>query len=393
MLLGILMIMLPLAISGCGGNDFDTALELFENEQYVEALAVLERVPLDYQNTSELLPYFEAYAYFEQGNYPAAAEVFASLGNFRTSADMANESLYNHAMHLLNMGAYGEAFGVFASLGEFRDSEEMLLEVRYRRGLELLEAGEFSEAAERFAALSGYRDADQLLRQSSYRHGHELLSRADYAGADTAFGRAQGYGTSETMQLESRYRRAMQLFEAGDFASAETLLRQLGDYRDSAEMLQQAAGRQINERALYDAYLANRLRQTREWGYRNIRIYSQRMFDIDGDGIQELIYTISDDHNENIQVTGIATIRNGEVYSLLSGSSSTSSAGRGVNNWVGVEWSNLRGRYVLYNMHGKRFPGWGWFDEDDEGDPGSTRFYLLNNGQLTLIETRVNDWD
>ena len=75
-----------------GGNkDYDRAMELFKQGQYPEAAALFEQLG-DYKDSAELAQncrYQQAQLAYTREDYEQALELFTTLGNYRDSADWA----------------------------------------------------------------------------------------------------------------------------------------------------------------------------------------------------------------------------------------------------------------------------------------------------------------
>ena len=114
--------------------------------------------------------YEEASAYYAAGDYAEAAQRFEKLGRFRDASQLAQEarkadalqSSYRRAVKLLENARFDDAYELFAELGDYEDSAELALEARYRKGEALLAEGVYAEAPAVFTALGAYRDAARI---------------------------------------------------------------------------------------------------------------------------------------------------------------------------------------------------------------------------------------
>lgn len=73
----------------------------------------------DYKKAGEL---------YDAGDYLGAAEMYAALGDYEDSAEMAKESYYMYAELLVSAGSYEDAIKVYESLSSYRDSANKILE-------------------------------------------------------------------------------------------------------------------------------------------------------------------------------------------------------------------------------------------------------------------------
>ncbi|MBR3554130.1 MAG: hypothetical protein IKN72_12205 [Clostridia bacterium] len=70
--------------------------------------------------------YKKATALYEEGKYQEAAEMFADLGDYEDSAEMAKKSQYEAAKALFASASYEDARNAFSQLGEYADSKAYL---------------------------------------------------------------------------------------------------------------------------------------------------------------------------------------------------------------------------------------------------------------------------
>ena len=114
--------------------------------------------------------YEEALALLEAGRYNEADVAFTKLGNYKDSAEKAEEAAgkgqestaYTKACKLLDAGSYDEAHEAFVALGDYEDSAEKALEALYLKAGELLESGSHDEAQALYTELGDYCDSAEL---------------------------------------------------------------------------------------------------------------------------------------------------------------------------------------------------------------------------------------
>lgn len=127
------------------------------------ALAVVAAVLIVTQVVVPSARYSSAMELYESGEYELAAEAFASLGDYKDSAEMANAAIYDKAMECYESDEFEKAAVTFESLDGYRDSAEWANEARLAEGYavatSLYESGDYVAAAEAFDELGDYRDS------------------------------------------------------------------------------------------------------------------------------------------------------------------------------------------------------------------------------------------
>ena len=111
--------------------------------------------------------YDDALALLDAGRYNEADVAFTKLGNYKDSAEKAEEAAgmgqentaYTKACKLLEDGSFDEAHDAFIALGNYEDSAEKALEALYQKAGKLLEGGSYDEAQALYAELGDYCDS------------------------------------------------------------------------------------------------------------------------------------------------------------------------------------------------------------------------------------------
>lgn len=134
---------------------------------------------------------------------------------------------YNDALALMNAGQYEEAIEAFKALDDYKDSAQQIrmaknaieelerleaLDAAYADALTLMEAGQYEQAIQAFTELDGHRDSDEQIQLAW-----------------------------KIMQQEADYNRAMELLQSDDSANdneAYTILKELGEYKDAKQLLE-----------------------------------------------------------------------------------------------------------------------------------------------------------
>lgn len=110
------------------------------------------------------LHYTDARALLDSGAYDAAHQAFLDLGNFRDSADLANEALYQKAAVEMEEQDYLTAMEIFEGLGSYADSADRALEAKYLKAGAYLDEKDYVFAYEFYEELGSYQDSqDKLL--------------------------------------------------------------------------------------------------------------------------------------------------------------------------------------------------------------------------------------
>lgn len=152
----------------------------------------------------------------KDGDFKTAADSFYKLGNYKNSAELAEECTYEfYRSEYAKSGASEETARGFYFLGNFRDSHDMYLQNAYEYGVKCFEDGNFATAAAMFRNSASYKDS-----------GGQLYS--------------------------ARYELAKSI-ENDDPASAKSIFAMLGNYRDSASH-KSAAAKKVPESWYADGY-------------------------------------------------------------------------------------------------------------------------------------------
>ena len=152
----------------------------------------------------------------KDGDFKTAADSFYKLGDYKNSAELAEECTYEfYRAEYAKNGASEETTRGFYFLGNFRDSHDMYLQNAYEYGVKCFDEGNFAAAAAMFRNSAGYKDSGGQLYLARYELAKSL--------------------------------------ENDDPASAKSIFSMLGNYRDSASHKSTAA-RKISESWYADGY-------------------------------------------------------------------------------------------------------------------------------------------
>lgn len=122
---------LMLTVTGCGANDYQTAVQLMGS-----------------------------------GDAAAASAAFKALGDYKDSAALASACDYSIATDAYLAEDYEQARALFAALGDYEDSAELVTACDYALAQNTYDAGEYAHAAELFTALGDYKNSAALAAQS-----------------------------------------------------------------------------------------------------------------------------------------------------------------------------------------------------------------------------------
>ncbi len=160
-----------------------------------------------------------AEALFEKGDYLAAMSLYAQLGdeeNAALSLEYHREQQYLGARRSMEAGEYLRAKDILLAQRHYKDSENLILACDYLRAGQLTAQGKLEEAKALYETLEDYPGAEERLR--------ELVPLL--------------------------YEQANALADAFRLDDACRIFAQLGDYRDSAQLLRRAEA----ERAYTDLW-------------------------------------------------------------------------------------------------------------------------------------------
>ena len=112
--------------------------------------------------------YTKAVALYESGDYMEALEIFAELGDYEDSADMAVKCNYQIAKQHFEKKAYTEAIAEFEALAGYEDSADLLMQCRYEYAKALFDDFKYADAREQFLKAEETEEVRQYLRLSAW---------------------------------------------------------------------------------------------------------------------------------------------------------------------------------------------------------------------------------
>ena len=131
---------LMLTVTGCGANDYQTAVQLMGS-----------------------------------GDAAAASAAFKALGDYKDSAALASACDYSIATDAYLAEDYEQARALFAALGDYKESASLVTACDYAIAQNTYDAGEYAHAAEIFTALGDYKNSAALAAQAGDRVFAEKL--------------------------------------------------------------------------------------------------------------------------------------------------------------------------------------------------------------------------
>lgn len=234
-----LLCALALLLSGCGDQSaaYDTALGYFGNGDYAAAADAFAKLG-DTLQAEMYAAYSQGLTFWEQGNYTAAEPYFEQTQSFMYGGERYR---YCHAAALEEAGQLTEAAQWFAALGEYEDAPRR---AAYCRALDAMGNADYETALISYQDAGGYADAAaklDALRFEIYQRASELKDAMDYEQAFTLFTMlGDSYDAQEQARvcknyfLDQSYAAAEALIASGDLQGAYDAFSTLSGYRDAA---------------------------------------------------------------------------------------------------------------------------------------------------------------
>ena len=187
--------------------------------------------------------------YAAEGDYFAAYE----LAEKYCGSEISTEYFYLGAEKSRNDGDFKTAADSFYKLGDYKNSAELAEECTYEFYCsEYAKNGASEETARGFYFLGNFRNSHDMYLQNAYEYGVKCFDEGNFAAAAAMFRNSAGYKDSGGQLYLARYELAKSL-ENDDPASAKSIFSMLGNYRDSASHKSTAA-RKISESWYADGY-------------------------------------------------------------------------------------------------------------------------------------------
>ncbi len=173
-------------------NKYKTAMALYEEEKYEDAIVVFESLG-DFSDSTKMVEvaneainereYQAALALFEDGKFDEAIEAFTKLASYKDSIEMietvkdaVKEKKYLEAQKLFEDKKYEEAIVVFEELDTYKNSKEMIESVKlavtdnkYALAEKQFNDQNYLEAIKLYRELGEYKDSKQKIEQINNR--------------------------------------------------------------------------------------------------------------------------------------------------------------------------------------------------------------------------------
>lgn len=347
---GLLLILAVLLI--VNESSYRKAVACCENNDFTAAANATNSTLLIYRDTRTLCDYISAGLYLQAGYYQEAKEQFNALGDYHDAPEMALECDYRYAIAKMNSGQLDSARDMFTALKSYSDSETMAMECDYRKAIGLLRETQYTQATILFTELA----------KNSYRNSETMKQEAEYQHAKAIF--------QEFVEADSEARKYKPIQPALD------LLKSLGNYSDSAQLLEEVKN---------EIYLEGQ------------RIFAENLTN----GYQDLYYL-------NFYFSMIWDYLDSSLYLRISNTIYNGESLRWQYNSLMELWDTTPGRlvilsdlYISYFLEGKWRGDGCYFEIWEEGDsmPCSYDFpwnmksgyYKIEN--LEFYQEHNNEWD
>ncbi len=226
-------------------NNFDKALGLMDNGNYLQAIQMFEKFSPDdtkfYEdcrvNISECA-YRQANQYFADGKYYEAYNLLVSKAVINNETKpLALRSNYYYAEQLYAEGDWQNAAAAYSYLlgDKYEDSQEKYNICQYQLAQEKVDRGEYLEAYQAFAALGSYSDSSIRAAEMVYEAWNEAPESVTMVQLTDAVNALAQQGSSEALDILAKiYKKAGSFASAQDYRQAYQSYRALGSYSQSA---------------------------------------------------------------------------------------------------------------------------------------------------------------
>lgn len=140
-----------------------------------------------YQDATEqwqLSMYKQAQTAMKDTEYAMARNLLGELpDDYEDVAALRQECTYLAAKASANRGEYQAAVDAFAQLGEYKNSAALLLDARYKLAESKAEGGDYAGAIADFQSLGDYRDSKKRASQTSYQEPALISASASWGNS------------------------------------------------------------------------------------------------------------------------------------------------------------------------------------------------------------------
>jgi hypothetical protein len=130
------------------------------------AAAAMRSVPDRFGGAKDFAAYCAARQYHDAGDYGAAAEAFALLGDYKDASAREKSARLDLARELLEQGRHQEAKTQLDLLGDYPGAALLRDEQVYQRAVSLLGTGYYLNAAVLFESIAHYKDSALLAQRA-----------------------------------------------------------------------------------------------------------------------------------------------------------------------------------------------------------------------------------
>jgi TolA-binding protein len=173
--------------------------------------------------------YKSAMSLYENGQYEEAIEKFTALGDYEDSSDMISACKYAEATDFYNAAEYDSAKAIFEELGNYEDSTQWITACDYGSAINLYNNGDYESAASMFEKLTGYEDSENYLAECNIARADSLAGNGDYSGAEALYLKVY-QETGNTKAADGMCACAEAMIASGDTDTASEILDNLTDY-------------------------------------------------------------------------------------------------------------------------------------------------------------------
>ena len=189
-------------------------------------------------------------SHYESGNYLTATEMFGSLveahpyqlmPGIRDSDQMMRKSLAKasiDAWDAVENGSLGMISLVQGISKEWNGDLDLLMDIFYDAGTDCVAEEKYDAALILLNIVNARRDISQYVQQCHYLSAEQYQSQGELLFAQREFESAGTYSDAAERALEAGYLYGTQRLDEGLYGAAHDALEPLGDYKDSADLVQ-----------------------------------------------------------------------------------------------------------------------------------------------------------
>lgn len=160
---------------------YNKAKEFISKEDFEQAISILEKLPTDYKDTSNILSdSYRSYAnqLSDSEDFEKAFSIYEKINLSTTDIEM-QEMLYKYASFLASKEQYEEAYNQYIKIGNYKNSSESAKEVALKYGDTLLIQQQYKEAIKWYELSKN----EEKIKESKIKYGDVLLNEEKYEEA------------------------------------------------------------------------------------------------------------------------------------------------------------------------------------------------------------------